>query len=123
MAYPTLKILNHQREWVLLERPDSNAVSKVALSVISALTALIGTILIVRLLAMAVGLAADNTIGNIVYTLSKPLTAGFFALIGYTPTYGVSQFEPESFVVLIAYVCAAILLMSLFWSRRQKYAE
>lgn len=66
-----------------------------------------------RIALSLLGANQDNAFASFIYDVSLPFVAPFFGLFNYTMRYGVSRFEFESLIALVAWGLLASILARL----------
>lgn len=74
---------------------------------------IITTILGLRFLLSVIGANPSNPIAHFIYNVSSPLVTPFVGLFNYTPHYGISNFDFESLIALVAYGIIAWIIVAL----------
>ena len=71
--------------------------------IIYMVSAAVGILLGMRFILSTIGTNPANMIAGAIYHLSAPLVTPFVGLINYQPHYGISRFDFESLLALMAY--------------------
>ncbi|MDB5182645.1 MAG: rane protein involved in colicin uptake [Candidatus Saccharibacteria bacterium] len=70
-------------------------------------------LLSLRFLLSIVGANPANIIANFIYNASSALVTPFVGLFNYQPHYGISRFDFESLIALVAYGIIAWIVIAL----------
>ena len=90
-----------------------------AARVVSVIGGVIVALLGLRFLLSLLGANRSNVFADFIYTVSAPFLTPFFGLFNYTPRFGISRFEFETLVAMLAYgIITALIVWALTASRR-----
>jgi hypothetical protein len=81
--------------------------SRIIKRVVWIAAACIMALLALRFTLMLQGVNQNHLLANIVYTVSTPFVAPFFAAVGYNPVYDTSSFEYATVAALAVYALVA----------------
>lgn len=99
-------------------RDDGSAASVVA-RVISYIGGVLVVLLAIRFVLILLGANAANGFVNFIYSLTYPLAAPFFGIVGYRLQYGVSRVEAASLIAIVVYALVAFGIARLLTIRHE----
>lgn len=104
-------------------RRVGNSVGNFAARLVFMASFVVTTLLSLRFILSLIGANPNNLIANFVYNTSSPLVTPFVGLFNYHPIYGISRFDFESLLALVAYGIIAWILKALLSNSSEVVAD